>query len=398
MILPKQDEILRVHVAELRRLAALHSLVKLGLQERPGVVRGHVLRVRSVAEAGGQAQLCVGVGELQDILAARLRHAIGVCVEPEDESIRWILALVLDGVEGRLHRCHDRDARETVRISVEAGEHELLVRHAVHGKRGKDVSRRDGHLDALRELGRDLVGDFLVRRREARLLEQHDGVLVPLGIHGRRRDHMVAPAQVPLRLFLRLGDEGAGDLLQEHDVRGVVLGHEDVDEILVLLEVEVVADLRPDVLPVDVRRGDLLHEIHENGVEDGQRQGLQRQRNLLLKLRELRVLGARDRQQLVGVVAGLLKHVRLPLGPPVRHTLQSTLVAVDHRGPVVRAALRLEHRVGHPVGHASEALEADEVVPQEAVDERPAAVVLRPLLVHLLQVFLAPAHALHAQS
>eukprot|EP00968_Pinguiococcus_pyrenoidosus_P017819 scaffold1803_cov261-Pinguiococcus_pyrenoidosus.AAC.6 len=62
------------------------------------------------------------------------------------------------------------------------------------------------------------------------------------------------------------------------------------------------------------------------------------------------------------------------------------LVAVDHRGPVVRAALRLEHRVGHPVGHASEALEADEVVPQEAVDERPAAVVLRPLLVHLLQL------------
>mmetsp|Transcript_85331 Transcript_85331/g.237455 ORF Transcript_85331/g.237455 Transcript_85331/m.237455 type:complete len:250 (+) Transcript_85331:123-872(+) len=210
----KQDEVLRVAIAELRRgpLLVPHGLVELRLQERPRVER-RLPTARLLAWPGVAQRLLPAAQlgqELVDMLraTARLSALVRVRVQPHDDGQP-------SGPRRFPHRVHHRSRGQTRGVSMEGGEDHVLlcVSKAQGGAERAEVPVRSGHVggEKLSEV------QLLHAARQAGVRDQDQGVLVSHEVD--RRGHEQRESLGERRMGLECFQEVASDLLQEDYVR-----------------------------------------------------------------------------------------------------------------------------------------------------------------------------------
>mmetsp|Transcript_33906 Transcript_33906/g.76676 ORF Transcript_33906/g.76676 Transcript_33906/m.76676 type:complete len:419 (-) Transcript_33906:760-2016(-) len=335
--LVKDDEVLWVLVPFDVFLREADRLVQLRLQVSPRVERRVVLRVWRGAVAAVEAAAGVELGEeLDPLVLARLGDLVGVGVHAEEELPHTGVARAAGEV---VHGGDHREGQEAVRVPVERRQEEFLSVSGALGLEDKEVPFRLTHRGHLRRHLFDLFPDAP--------FEEYEAVLVAVAVEFGGEVHLEeCAAELASR---RLLDERARDLLQELDVNVLVGRLQNVDRPVVLLPVEFVAHVLPQGLPGG--RGEGVHHVHEDGVENGARHGLQRDRDRLLLKRDGRVLGVLDLRKHVADGFGLdaalgldghllLKHELHPGFPPgLRGAQVHPAEAVDHRRPHRHAAV-----------------------------------------------------------
>mmetsp|Transcript_107433 Transcript_107433/g.310513 ORF Transcript_107433/g.310513 Transcript_107433/m.310513 type:complete len:306 (-) Transcript_107433:123-1040(-) len=173
--------------------------------------------------------------------------------------------------------------------------------------------------------------------------------------------------------------EDRGHLLQAHDLDGLVPLRKDFNRQLLLPAIKAVADIPLHYQPGAVRR-QLVHEVHDDRIKDGQAQHLQGNAGLLLLCRDGWILIPWNSLQHLHWPTDVssipcsdgqpvLKHEDLPPLPPHLFRGQVTDIVVDHRRsassgrPILRLLPRHDvDRVRDPVGHGDQALVAEGAV------------------------------------
>mmetsp|Transcript_21367 Transcript_21367/g.44483 ORF Transcript_21367/g.44483 Transcript_21367/m.44483 type:complete len:364 (+) Transcript_21367:480-1571(+) len=298
----------------------------------------------------------------------------------------------------------DRDGCQSVGITVEGGDDETPTSRVDSGY-GNYVPL--GHRN-LGTLGERLLHKvrYLRRRslREFRLAQKDHGVLVALRIKFGGRDNVKLGGKGRDRASL-LNHCGRG-FLQADDVTRDVLLREYVQSLGNFLLVQRLDDFPLHGLP-DRRSRNCVQHVNEDGVKDGVRDHLQRNRNGLLLRRDGRVLRGLNWGQHFADLHGLrsilsldrkrgLKYVGAPLLPPKVERGKISLVHVDHSRPT-NGVGRVDDvdRVGVPIGHRGEALGTQRLVLHEAGNDGAGFEVTFPELPNLGKILEASgAHVL----
>mmetsp|Transcript_20629 Transcript_20629/g.58503 ORF Transcript_20629/g.58503 Transcript_20629/m.58503 type:complete len:207 (+) Transcript_20629:523-1143(+) len=163
----------------------------------------------------------------------------------------------------------DWHGQQTICVAVERHDDVGRAIRALHVEREQvAVGQADVFLHVVYDLRCHLVGGL---RHEGVFAKQDQGVLIPVAVQLRRRRQPMGRADVGVNVGVL---EDCGHFLQTHDLYKLVPFLEDLDCQLVLPAVQAVANVSLDDQPRAIRR-QLVHEVNDHCVEDGEAQNLQ---------------------------------------------------------------------------------------------------------------------------
>mmetsp|Transcript_30744 Transcript_30744/g.74953 ORF Transcript_30744/g.74953 Transcript_30744/m.74953 type:complete len:201 (+) Transcript_30744:781-1383(+) len=185
--------------------------------------------------------------------------------------------------------------------------------------------------------------------------KEDERILISFGIHLLGCQYMIFTSN----LFIVCGpkNERRRCLLNENHISVPVPLAKDGKCASHLVPIELVAHCCPQSLPCT--RCNFVHHVDENGVKDGNHNGLQGQTDAFFLLCQCWILESADWAKHLRYFLLLLslwehvfvlEHESLPQPPPCLEVVKSPVVAINHCGSVNLVAVKM-NGVGNPIRH-----------------------------------------------